>query len=169
MSEIIAAEINLPTGAAAPPDFDFELGRWHVAHRQLKQRLAGAAEWLSFEGTSSTSKLLGGLGIVEENEIHKPDGSYAGIAVRLFDPVKGSWSIYWIDSRFANVEPPVVGRFEQGIGTFLADDVLDGKPIKVRFIWTATNPEAPRWEQAFSSDGGTSWETNWIMDFTRAA
>jgi NIPSNAP len=25
----------------------------------------------------------------------------------------------------------------------------------------------PRWEQAFSVDGGKTWETNWIMDFTR--
>jgi hypothetical protein len=26
----------------------------------------------------------------------------------------------------------------------------------------------PRWEQAFSEDGGETWETNWVMDFARA-
>jgi hypothetical protein len=38
----------------------------------------------------------------------------------------------------------------------------------VRFLWTRTDTESPRWEQAFSDDGGRTWETNWEMDFTRA-
>jgi hypothetical protein len=34
--------------------------------------------------------------------------------------------------------------------------------------WTSAGPDAARWEQAFSADGGKTWETNWIMDFTRS-
>ncbi|MEO8021922.1 hypothetical protein [Polaromonas sp.] len=48
------------------------------------------------------------------------------------------------------------------------DDTLDGRPIKLRFLWTKAAPDVPRWEQAFSSDGGATWETNWVMTFTRA-
>jgi hypothetical protein len=34
-------------------------------------------------------------------------------------------------------------------------------------VWSRITREAARWEQAFSLDKGASWETNWIMDFTR--
>ena len=55
------------------------------------------------------------------------------------------------------------------MGTFHANDTLNGKPIRVRFQWTLPQPERPRWAQAFSADAGQSWETNWVMDFTRSA
>ena len=60
------------------------------------------------------------------------------------------------------------GTFEDGVGTFYADETLRGRPIKVRFIWSAITPDAARWEQAFSPDGGATWEVNWITDFARA-
>ncbi|MFI7576927.1 hypothetical protein [Micromonospora sp. NPDC049497] len=63
--------------------------------------------------------------------------------------------------------PPVVGRFVDGVGTFLADDVDEGRPIRCRFLWSAITPTSCRWEQAFSTYGGRGWETNWVMEFTR--
>ena len=41
-------------------------------------------------------------------------------------------------------------------------------PIRVRFIWSGIVAQRARWEQAFSEDGGITWETNWVMDFKRA-
>ena len=38
----------------------------------------------------------------------------------------------------------------------------------MRFTWSGVEGPTPRWEQAFSTDGGSTWETNWVMDFTRA-
>jgi hypothetical protein len=61
----------------------------------------------------------------------------------------------------------VKGRFAHGVGTFYADDKLRGRPIKVRFTWSHMTPTAAHWEQAFSPDGGKTWETNWITDFKR--
>jgi hypothetical protein len=63
----------------------------------------------------------------------------------------------------------MIGSFADGVGTFLADDNLAGKPIKVRFLWSRITAQTCRWEQAFSGDGGRNWETNWIMDFERSA
>jgi hypothetical protein len=60
------------------------------------------------------------------------------------------------------------GAFRDGVGTFYADDTFAGRPIKVRFTWSAVAPATPHWEQAFSADGGATWETNWEMDFRRA-
>jgi hypothetical protein len=63
---------------------------------------------------------------------------------------------------------PVVGRFEAGVGTFLAQDSHKDIPVTVRFLWLRTDTDTPRWEQAMSTDGGVTWETNWTMDFERA-
>ena len=63
--------------------------------------------------------------------------------------------------------PPVKGGFAKGIGTFLGDDQFERRAIRVRFVWSRIERDSARWEQAFSLDGGASWETNWIMDFAR--
>jgi hypothetical protein len=150
-------------------DFDFFVGRWRVAHRRLRRRLAGDTEWEEFDGVSEMRQIVGGLGNVDDNIIELPAGTYRAATVRAFDPATGLWSIWWIDGRNPRLEPPVHGRFENGVGTFLGDDVFEGRPIRVRFIWSQITPRSARWEQAFSPDGGATWETNWIMTFTRMA
>jgi hypothetical protein len=148
-------------------DFDFLIGEWRVHHRGLKERLANSQEWIEFDGTCTSRKILGGLGNMDENVLNKPDGTYFAVTVRTYDPAKGQWSIWWIDSRYPGpLDPPVVGRFENGVGTFYADDTFKGKPIRVRFLWTQLST-TPHWEQAFSVDRGKTWETNWTMDFTK--
>ena len=97
------------------------------------------------------------------------DGGMIGMSFRFFDPKTRLWSIYWADSRrCGRLDPPVVGSFADGIGMFEGIDTLDGKPIRVRFVWSQIETAEPRWEQAFSADGGQTWETNWIMEFSPA-
>lgn len=149
-------------------DFDFFHGRWAVHHRRLKDRLAGCTEWETFGGSSSVQPLLGGAGNIDDNVIDLPAGSYRAATLRSFDAATKQWAIWWLDGRYPHtVDVPMVGRFENGIGTFFADDSLRGQPIRVRFIWSRITATTARWEQAFSTDGGKSWETNWEMDFTR--
>ncbi|MCZ8375236.1 MAG: DUF1579 domain-containing protein [Beijerinckiaceae bacterium] len=153
----------------ASTDFDFEFGRWRVRHRRLKERLAGCRDWEDFSGLSETRPVLGGSGCIEDNLIEFPSGSYRAIAIRAFDPVAGSWAIWWLSSTNPHqLDTPVVGRFEGDVGTFFAEDTLNGRPVRVRFLWLNTRSRTPRWEQAMSDDGGASWETNWIMDFQPA-
>lgn len=155
-----------PTGA---DDFDFVIGAWTVHHRRLKERLAGCTEWIAFEGTSTTQKILDGFGNVEDNFLDLPEGAYRAAAIRSFNLTTGQWSIWWLDGRNpAHLDIPVVGRFSNGVGLFFADDCLNGNPIRVRFTWLPKGPNSARWEQAFSADGGNTWETNWTMDFSRA-
>ena len=150
-------------------DFDFQQGRWNVRHRRLKARLAGCSEWEEFAGTSEQRPLLGGNGNVEDNLLHLPGGSYRAVALRSYDPASASWAIWWLDGRAPHrLDVPVIGRFEHGVGSFYADDLLDGRSVRLRFLWLGTDGDAPRWEQALSPDGGASWENNWTMDFTRA-
>jgi hypothetical protein len=147
-------------------DFDFFMGRWQVHNRWLKQRLAGSDEWEEFEASSVARPLLDGLGNEDEFRTDHA-GGFIGMSFRFFDPKTALWSIYWADTRRSGVlDPPVLGAFSDGIGVFQGEDTFQGRPILVRFIWSRTTTGTPRWEQVFSDDGGETWETNWIMDFT---
>ncbi|MFY7866664.1 DUF1579 domain-containing protein [Roseateles sp.] len=155
------------SGAAS--DFDFFVGSWRIQHRRLKDRLRGCEEWEQFEGSSAMQKLLGGHANVDDNVIHLPDGDYRALTLRSFDAASGLWSIWWLDGRHpGRLDVPVVGGFKDGKGYFYADDTHRGQAIRVRFLWTQCSELGqPRWEQAFSTDGGVSWEVNWVMDFRR--
>ena len=163
--------MSLPLDPAAPRDFDFIIGDWTVRHRRLNARLEGCTEWTEFEGRTSTRKILGGFGNVEDNALRFPDGEFRAAALRSYCAQSATWSIWWLDGRNpTGLDTPVRGRFADGTGSFFADDVLRGAPIRVRFVWRARGDHGhPTWEQAFSPDGGASWETNWTMEFRRAA
>jgi hypothetical protein len=162
-----------PSGAASTVagarDFDFELGSWRVHHRTLKKLPDGGQQWIEFEGTSSNHQIMDGLANIEDNVFHTAAGVRRGVALRSFDPKTGQWAIWWLDERYplGPGERPVIGRFENGTGTFYSDDVVDGAKTRTRFIWSHITPTSARWEQAASSDSGQTWETNWTMQFER--
>lgn len=161
--------MSLPTDPEAPSDFDFIIGDWSVKHSRLKERFANCETWTEFAGRSSTVKILGGFGNLEDNMLDFPGESFRAVAMRSYSSKDKTWSIWWLDGRNpTQLDVPVVGRFENGTGQFLADDVFDGMPIKVRFIWRMARGQAPTWEQAFSADSGRTWETNWRMTFSPA-
>ncbi len=144
-------------------DFDFLIGDWTVHHRRLAKRLENNTEWIEFTGAATVRKVLRGLGNFDEIAVNLPEDPYLGATLRLFNPETETWSIHWMDSRRpGTLDPPMNGRFENGVGVFFGDDTFNGKPIRIRFIWKPRH-----WEQAFSADGGTTWETNWTMDFER--
>jgi hypothetical protein len=144
------------------------MGSWNVHNRRLRKRLAGSDEWDEFEATSVARPLLDGMG--NEDEFRTDyDGGFTGMSFRFFDPEKKRWSIYWADTRrCGELDPPVFGSFFGDTGVFVGEDTFEGKPILVRFFWSRVTTNTPRWKQAFSEDDGESWETNWVMDFTRA-
>lgn len=150
-------------------DFDFFVGNWAIKHRRLKERLVNCDQWEEFNGSSSMQKILGGMGNLDDNVLEMPSGTYRAVTLRTFEAETGLWSIWWLDGRNpTQIDTPVRGRFEKGVGQFYADDTLAGQAIRVRFLWICNAPDRPRWEQAFSTDGGLNWETNWIMDFYRS-
>jgi hypothetical protein len=162
----IAPTIVAPGPAAH--DFDFLAGRWRVQHHRLKDRLAGSDEWQRFEGTSTAWALLDGAGNIDDNILEAPTGTYRAISLRSYDPRADRWSIWWLDGRNPGLlDPPVVGGFANGIGTFIGEDTFDGRPILVRFRWSDITGTTCRWEQAFSPDDGATWEVNWVMELTR--
>lgn len=158
-----AIRAALPAGAR---DFDFLQGEWIVHHRRLRRRLVGSDDWEEFETPSVMQLLLGGLGNVDQ--CRTTDGPFfEGVSLRLFDKADGLWRIYWSDSSGARLFPPLIGAFDGPVGIFRGDDEQDGIPVKVIFRWDKRDADAPTWQQAFSADGGETWETNWTMRFRR--
>ena len=156
-------------------DFHFLLGDWKVANRRLRKRLQGCDDWETFDAWQTNSSLPGGIGNIDDFVAARWRPDYVGMSLRLFNPQTRQWSIYWLDNQNGGLDPagtllpPVVGRFDNGRGVFEGDDTLDGKPIRVRYIWSGVNTERPRWEQEMSGDAGRTWEKNWVMDFERSA
>ncbi len=148
-------------------DFDFLIGQWKVRHRRLKQYLACQQGWWEFAGRTEARKILGGFGIMDENILFERRGTYRSISLRTFDTTTNSWSIWWYDSRIpARFSPPVTGKFDDGVGLFLGERMVEGTPAQVRYLWTPDD-STPRCELALSTNGGRTWETHWIMELCR--
>ncbi len=150
------------TDADGRHDFDFYIGSWTIENHVLQP---GGA-WKAFESTTTDRAFLAGMGNIDEMTL--PRDAH-GASLRFFDPQTKLWSIYWATSTRGKLElPPEVGKFEDGVGHFYGDDVdAAGKPVKVRFTWTRASADHLHWDQAYSYDGGKTWQVNWTMEFTR--
>jgi hypothetical protein len=147
-------------------DFDFLIGNWNVTNRMLTKWLEDSDEWIEYPATSVCQQAFEGGGNFEE--ITFTTRGNRGLTLRLFDLERKEWSLYWSNSQTGVLYPPVHGTFTDGRGEFYGDDTHNDAPVRVRYVWSGTDTDTPRWEQAYSADGGETWETNWIMEFTRA-
>lgn len=173
------APARQPTGHAqlandGSHDFDFFMGRWRIQNKRLVRRLAGCTDWETFEASQYAQSLPGGIGNFDDFVADDWRRGFVGMSLRVFSPVTKKWSIYWLDNNTGGLDgatghltPPVVGEFKNGVGIFIGTDVLDGRPINVEYKWSNITANSARWEQAFSADGGKTWETNWIMELRR--
>ena len=168
-AESAAARIQPTSDLSGLHDFDFLAGEWRAHHRRLKERLASSHEWVEFDGTLSTRLLMGGWANSGDNLFNVPGGAYRGVSLRSYDSTTGQWAIWWLDGRdpFGALDPPMKGRFTNGGANFYGDDTFKGRSIRVRYLWSRITPTSAHWEQAYSADGGQTWETNWITDFDR--
>lgn len=152
---------------SSPHDFDFFHGEWQVLNRRRTDFLDPDSDWEEFPATSRCWPLFDGAANIDE--IDMPHLAAKGATLRLFDPMTGQWSLSWASSRTGTLFPAVFGRFDGDRGEFHGDDTHDGKDVRVRFVWSDVSDAGARWEQAFSLDGGDTWLTNWIMEFSRAS
>jgi hypothetical protein len=173
-----AALLSQPGAAGAAPDipaprdgshdFDFLIGSWKAHLRKLVNPLTGSTTWIEFDGTSVTRKLLDTNANLEDFHVQGPDGRRDGHTLRLYNQASGQWSIYLVDLKKGVLSPPpVVGVFTDGKGEFFDQEEFNGRMILVRYQWTPRGADAAHMEQAFSDDGGRTWEANWVLDLAR--
>jgi hypothetical protein len=152
-------------------DFDFYVGSWKVHHSRLRERLVGCTDWEEFEGTSTAFNILGNSANFDESTMEREAGQVHGMTLRLYDAKSGEWSLYWAATGSGQLDIPMVGSFDElnGTGKFYAHETHNGQHVYSRFIWSNITATSTRWEQALSTDGGETWETNWIMESTRVS
>lgn len=144
-------------------DFDYLEGTWRLKNKRLKCRLSGCTEWSPiYESKVVMTKILNGIGNIDNLYDTSNGKKYEGVAVRLFNPKTKLWSIYWSDSNTGAFDPPMVGSFENNVGHFFCKDTFKGRPIIVVFRWDVRNLKLPVWSQAYSADNGKTWEWNMI-------
>jgi hypothetical protein len=151
-------------------DFDFVVGKWKVRHRRLRNPLTGSSTWIEFDGTSVGRLMWDGRVSQDENVFNDPAGTIEGMTVRFYNVKTGQWSIYWASNTLGGLAlPPTVGSFDrkEGRGEFFDQENWNGRIILVRYLWHDIKADSCRWEQAFSEDGGATWETNWIQYLER--
>jgi len=168
----MAAVPTTATPQAAVPrdgqhDFDWEIGSWRTHVRIRAQPLSGSNQWIEMNGTTVVRKVWDGKANLVELNVSNGARSIQGLSLRLYHPESGQWSLHYANSRTGVLDKPVIGGFTDGRGEFYAQDTYNGRAVFVRFIIAPLAPDAWRFEQAFSPDGGKTWEVNWIATDTR--
>jgi hypothetical protein len=167
--------LTIPTAAAeerpqarrdGSRDFDFEIGTWKTHLKRLLHPLTGSTEWGEYDGTTVVRKVWGGRANLVELEVHGSTGKFEGLNLRLYDPQSHQWSLNFAGTDGV-LSQPTIGEFKNGRGEFFDQEVVNGRAILVRFIISIVNPNLCHFEQAFSDDGGKTWEVNWIATDTR--
>jgi hypothetical protein len=147
-------------------DFDFEIGVWTNHSKRLQHPLSGSSQWLAIEGRTVIRKVWNGRANLVELEADSSAGHVEILCLRLYDPETHQWSLNYANSKDGTLSPPVVGEFKNGRGEFYGQDQLNGKPIFVRNVISDITPTSSHFEQAFSNDGGKTWEVNFIETLT---
>jgi hypothetical protein len=164
-----------PSAVPAPPaahdgahDFDSVLGNFTFRLRRMQHPLTSNPDWMELAGTDACYPVWGGRAQLDTVEVDSANGAHIeGLTLRLYDREARQWRLYWANSRIGRLDPPQIGEFRDGHGDFYTTDTINGKTTLIRYDWSRMNSGTPHFEQAFSPDGGKTWEVNWITDQTR--
>jgi len=151
-------------------DFDFHFGTWKTHIRRLVHPLSGSTTWVELDGTVTTRKVWDGRANLEELEAGNATTHFKGLTLFLYNPESHQWS-----QNFANInsgtlsQTPLIGEFKDGRGELFDQETFNGRTILVRFVWSDITPDSHHVEQAFSDDGGKTWEPNFVATLTRVS
>ncbi|HTD75507.1 MAG TPA: hypothetical protein VK652_18405 [Steroidobacteraceae bacterium] len=166
-----ASPAAAPSQAAAPRDgqhdFDFEIGTWKTHLKRLVHPLSGSTTWVELDGTTVVRKIWDGRANLAELETDASSGHLSVLSLRLYDPQARQWSLNTANAKAGTLGVPTVGEFKDGRGEFFDQETFNGRTILVRNVWSEITADSCRFEQAFSDDGGKTWEVNWIAVDTR--
>jgi len=148
-------------------DFDFEIGKWKTHLKVLVKPLAGSDTWAEYEGTTVVNKVWGGKANLVELVADGTAGHFEALSLRLYNPKTQQWSLNFSSAGSGQMFIPAIGEFKNGRGEFYNTETVNGRLVFVRFIISVITPDLCRFEQAYSADGGKTWETNWIAEDRR--
>jgi len=156
-----------PAARDASHDFDFEFGSWTAHLSRRLNPLTGSTTWVEYWGPSVVHKVWNGAANLGEIDLKGPAGRIQGLSLRLYNPASRQWNISFSNINGGTLGPAMVGGFKDGRGEFYDQEMFNDRAIFVRFIFSDITATSFQLEQAFSDDGGKTWEANWITKFTR--
>ncbi len=171
----IAALFSFPLHAQTAHDdshdFDFEIGNWKTHLKRLQHPLSGSTTWIEYNGTTTVKRIWNGRANLVELEVDQVGAAshIEALSLRLYNPDSHQWSLNFASSASGTMAQPTMGEFKDGRGEFYDQENFNGRAILVRFVITQLGRDAAHFEQAFSSDGGKTWEVNWVADDTRVS
>jgi hypothetical protein len=161
--------ITAPLEAQGCPEpearlFDFWLGEWNVNNRYVVQgrwRDIGQAEVEVFPAA-------GGCTIVELWDGMMGARRVRGFSARTWDPADSAWKLVlnWPQPgqpTFGTLS----GRFRHGRGDFFTTPSAANPRSLTRYTFADISPDSFRWNDGTSGDSGLTWETQWIMEYSR--
>ena len=148
-------------------DFDFNFGVWKTHIKRMLDPLSGSAESMEMNGTVTVRKVWDGRAQLEEIEADGPKGHWEGTTLFLYNPEAHQWSQTFADSRTGTLELPQIGAFKDGRGELYAQDIVNGRAILVRAVWSDIKPDSHHFEESFSDDGGKTWAPAFSASLTR--
>jgi len=162
---------STPQSSALPRDgqhdFDFDIGTWHTHIVRSPEPFADPSKTIELNGTVRVRKVWDGRAQLEEIEADGPAGRWEGMSLFLYNPQSHQWSQSFINSKAATLNSPLVGEFTDGRGDLYSSDTFHDKSILVRGEWTVSSPDAHRYEESYSNDGGKHWARAFVADLTR--
>lgn len=161
------AQQQPPAARDGQHDFDFEIGNWKTHISRLQHPLTDSDTWVEYDGTSVVRPVWNGRANLLELEADGPAGHIEGLSLRLYNPQSHQWRLNYASSNAGTLGQPMVGELKNGRGEFFDQETFNGRAIYVRFVISEITPNSCRFEQAFSDDGGKTWEVNWIATDTR--
>lgn len=162
------AETSPPVERDGQHDFDFEIGTWKSHGSRLLHPLTGSTSWVDFDGISVVRPVWNGRANLVELEADGPlAGHIENLSLRLYNPQSQQWTLYYSSSKSGTLSVPTIGEFKNGRGEFYDMELINGKNILVRNVWSDITPTSCHFEQAFSEDAGKTWEVNWVTTDTR--
>jgi hypothetical protein len=148
--------------------FDFDIGKWKTHTSRLLHPLTGSNVWVELDGVTEVHEVWGGRANLAEYKANGADTHIELLSLRWFDPTTHEWTLDFSTPGVGMFGVPSVGEFRGERGDFYDYEPVNGRNVLVRFsIWKISDREAQS-EQAFSDDGGRTWEVNWINRYTRA-
>jgi hypothetical protein len=171
----LAAPLRAQSGPEPAPaalldgqhDFDFSFGSWKTHIRRRLHPLTGSDSWVEFDGISVVRRVWNGRGALGETEADGSGGHIETLSLRLYDPAAHQWNLTYSTGPSGTLSVPSIGEFRDGRGEFYDTESVNGRSVLVRQTWSGITASSCHFEQAFSADGGKTWEVNWIATDTR--
>jgi hypothetical protein len=138
-----------------------------LRHGSVVHPLTGSQDWVEMDGVTVVTKIWDGRANLAE---YRAVGPVELLALRVYNPKSHQWSINFATPNVGTLGTvPGVGEFRNGRADFYDQEAINGRAVLVRFSLWGVTAEETRSEQAFSADGGKTWEVNWITRYTRVS